>query len=156
AEVAGFLSVASKAAALALLGRFAIAFGGLGTVGVAATPPKPDVIEFLVPILCVFAIATATFGNLAAYYQTNLKRLLAYSTIAHAGYMMMGIATMDRDGFQAVLFYLVAYFLMNLGAFAVVAFLRNTTGSEDLSSFRGLVRRSPWMVILLSVFLLSL
>src|SRR5262245_47763836 len=99
AEVAGFLSVASKAAALALLGRFAIAFGGLGTVGVAATPPKPDVIEFLVPILCVFAIATATFGNLAAYYQTNLKRLLAYSTIAHAGYMMMGIATMDRDGF---------------------------------------------------------
>jgi NADH-quinone oxidoreductase subunit N len=88
--------------------------------------------------------------------QTNLKRLLAYSTIAHAGYMMMGLATLTRRGTEAVLFYLVAYLLMNLGAFAVVAFLRQETGSEDLEDYRGLVRRSPWMVVTLAFFLLSL
>jgi NADH-quinone oxidoreductase subunit N len=102
------------------------------------------------------AAVTATFGNLAAYLQTNLKRLLAYSTIAHAGYMMMGLTPLNREGAAAVLFYLVGYLFMNLGAFAVVAFLRRETHSEDLADYRGLVRRSPWMVITLSVFLLSL
>src|SRR5207237_7089433 len=86
----------------------------------------------------------------------NLKRLLAYSTIAHAGYMMMGLAAMTEAGLSAVLFYIVTYIFMNLGAFAMVAFLRNQTGSEDLSSFRGLVYRSPLVVVLLGVFLLSL
>ena len=99
---------------------------------------------------------TATFGNLAAYLQTNLKRLLAYSTIAHAGYMMMGLAALTRDGAGAVLFYLIAYLFMNLGAFAVVAFLRNQTGSEELYDFRGMVRRAPLLTITLAVFLLSL
>src|SRR5207237_569033 len=112
--------------------------------------------KFLAPALAFFAALTATFGNLAAYAQTNLKRLLAYSTIAHAGIMMMGLAPLTAEGASAVLFYLIAYLLMNLGAFAVVAFLRNETGSEDLASYRGLVRRSPWMVVTLSVFLLSL
>jgi NADH-quinone oxidoreductase subunit N len=115
-----------------------------------------DVIRYLVPALAFFAALTATFGNLAAYVQTNLKRLLAYSTIAHAGYMMMGLATLTRAGLEAVLFYLVAYLFMNLGAFAVVAFLRNSSHEEDLVYFRGLVRRSPWMVVALSFFLLSL
>jgi len=156
AEVAGFLSVASKGAALALLARISLALGGLGTIAVGATPLSMQMVKYLVPTLAVFAILTATFGNLAAYYQTNLKRLLAYSTIAHAGYMMMGLATLNRDGVKAVLFYLIAYLLMNLGAFAIVAFLRNQTGSEDLADFRGLVRRSPWMVITLCVFLFSL
>src|SRR5262245_35286460 len=114
------------------------------------------VIRYLVPALGFFAALTATFGNLAAYMQTNLKRLLAYSTIAHAGYMMMGLCTLTRAGVEAVLFYLVAYLFMNLGAFAVVAFLRNQTKEEDLEHFRGLVRRSPWMVVTLSFFLLSL
>jgi NADH-quinone oxidoreductase subunit N len=150
AEVAAFLSVASKGAALALLGRFALVLAG------------PDytswlsMAHYLVPSLAFFAALTATFGNLAAYLQTNLKRLLAYSTIAHAGYMMMGLAPLTREGASAVLFYLVAYLLMNLGAFAIVAFLRNRTGSEDLSSYRGLVQRSPVMVVTLSVFLFSL
>ena len=156
AEVAGFLSVASKGAALALLARVALALGGLGTMAVGATPVAPKVTHYLVYALATFAILTATFGNLAAYFQTNLKRLLAYSTIAHAGYMMMGLACMNRDGVKAVLFYLIAYLLMNLGAFAIVAFLRNQTGSEDLSDYRGLIRRSPRMVVALSIFLLSL
>jgi NADH-quinone oxidoreductase subunit N len=153
AEVAGFLSVASKGAALALLGRFVLvlsAGGGTSAIG------ETTLIRYLVPALAILAAVTATFGNLAAYVQTNLKRLLAYSTIAHAGYMMMGLATLSAEGAGAVLFYLIAYLLMNLGAFAIVAFLRNQTGSEDLSDFRGLVRRSPIMVVTLSIFLLSL
>jgi NADH-quinone oxidoreductase subunit N len=157
AEVAGFLSVASKGAALAMLARVILVLGGFDPlVGVVEHADWSSIIRYLVPALAFFAALTTTFGNLAAYLQTNLKRLLAYSTIAHAGYMMMGLATMNQQGVAAVLFYLMAYLLMNLGAFAIVAFLRNQTGSEDLNSFRGLVRRSPWMVVLLSVFLLSL
>src|SRR5205085_2933336 len=79
-----------------------------------------------------------------------------YSTIAHAGFMMMGLATLTRDGAGAVLFYLIVYLFMNLGAFAVVAFLRNLTGSEDLADFRGLASRSPLLVVTLGVFLFSL
>jgi NADH-quinone oxidoreductase subunit N len=157
AEVAGFLSVASKGAALAMLARIVLVLGGFDPlVGAVDNADWNGIVRFLVPAIAFFAALTATFGNLAAYLQTNLKRLLAYSTIAHAGYMMMGLAVLNRDGAAAVLFYLIAYLLMNLGAFAIVAFLRNQTGSEDLNNFRGLVRRSPWMVVLLSIFLLSL
>jgi NADH-quinone oxidoreductase subunit N len=152
AEVAGFLSVASKGAALALVGRIALVFvAPPGSGG-----PAPVVVNFLAPILALLAVVTATFGNLAAYAQTNLKRLLAYSTIAHAGYMMMGLATLKPYGVAAVLSYLVVYLFMNLGAFAVVAFLRNQTGSEDLSAFRGLIYRAPVLVVTFAVFLLSL
>jgi len=155
AEVAAFLSVASKGAALALLGRIALGLGGL-----AGLQPNYEawhgVVPYLAPVLALFAAVTVTLGNLAAYTQTNLKRLLAYSTIAHAGFMMMGLATLTRDGAGAVLFYLIAYLFMNLGAFAVVAFLRNLTGSEDLADFRGMVQRAPILVVTLAVFLLSL
>ena len=160
AEVAGYLSVASKGAALALLARFTLMLGGLDPLvnpsEVNQTTPYQSMIAYLVPALAFIAALTATFGNLAAYMQTNLKRLLAYSTIAHAGYMLMGLCTLTRAGVEAVLFYLVAYLFMNLGAFAIVAFLRNETHSENLDDFRGLVRRSPIMVVTLSLFLLSL
>jgi NADH-quinone oxidoreductase subunit N len=154
AEVAGYLSVASKAAALALLARLTMSFSGLEPL-VRVLDTK-HAVRWLVPALAFFAALTATFGNLAAYMQTNLKRLLAYSTIAHAGYMMMALTPLTSEGVAAMLYYLIAYLFMNLGAFAVVAFLRNQTGSEDLQDYRGLVRRSPWMVVTLSVFLLSL
>lgn len=156
AEVAAFLSVASKGAALALLGRLALGLGGLSGHHEDAAVAWENATPYLVPTLAVFAIVTVTFGNLAAYAQTNLKRLLAYSTIAHAGFMMMGFATLTREGASAVLFYLIAYLFMNLGAFAVVAFLRNLTGSEDLRDFRGLVQRAPLLVVTLGIFLLSL
>jgi NADH-quinone oxidoreductase subunit N len=167
AEVAGFLSVASKGAAIALLARLTLMFSGVDNMDQALiTPHWAVIVRYLVPALAFFAALTATFGNLAAYLQTNLKRLLAYSTIAHAGYMMMGLAALspvagsansfEMPGLQAVLFYLAAYLFMNLGAFAVVAYLRNETGSEELDDYRGLIRRSPWMVVTLSIFLLSL
>jgi NADH-quinone oxidoreductase subunit N len=167
AEVAGYLSVASKGAALALLARFVLVFAGTDSIVQPVVDGHWEVlVRYLVPTLAFFAALTATFGNLAAYMQTNLKRLLAYSTIAHAGYMMMGLAALrpvaqpaiffETPGLPAVLFYLAAYLFMNLGAFAVVAYLRNETGSEELDDFRGLVRRSPWMVVTLAIFLLSL
>jgi NADH-quinone oxidoreductase subunit N len=170
AEVAGFLSVASKGAALALLIRVTLVLTGFDravTQGPQDAAAWLTVVRYLVPALAVFAALTATFGNLAAYLQNNLKRLLAYSTIAHAGYMMMGVCALTAPrvyepggkmvvGPEAVLFYLIAYLFMNLGAFAVVAFLRNQAGSENLSDLRGLVRRSPWMVVTLAFFLLSL
>jgi NADH-quinone oxidoreductase subunit N len=156
AEVAGFLSVASKGAALALLGRLTLELAGWGWPAVPDQATALKIAGALGPVIGVFAALTATFGNLAAYYQTNLKRLLAYSTIAQAGYMMMGLSVLNAEGAAAVLFYLVAYLFMNLGAFAIVAFLRNQTGSEDLASFRGLVRRSPFLVITLGFFLFSL
>jgi NADH-quinone oxidoreductase subunit N len=155
AEVAAFLSVASKGAALALLARLVLGLGGLGAID-----PSPAIwttaVPYLVPTIAFLAALTVTFGNFAAYGQTNLKRLLAYSTIAHAGFMMMGLATCTREGAAAVLFYLIAYLLMNLGAFAVVAFLRNLTGSEDLADYRGMVHRNPLVVVMLGFFLLSL
>jgi NADH-quinone oxidoreductase subunit N len=155
AEVGAFLSVASKGAALALLARIALGLGGM-TGKADQFAGWSHATDYLVPVLAVFAIVTTTFGNLAAFAQTNLKRLLAYSTIAHAGFMMMGLATMTKEGAGAVLFYLVVYLFMNLGAFAVVAFMRNLTGQEDLSYYRGFVYRSPVLVIMLAVFLLSL
>ena len=166
AEVGAFLSVASKGAALALLARITLGLAGLGNGAVdpdAGSLATQQILAawqkaapYLVPTLSMFAVVTTTFGNLAAYMQTNLKRLLAYSTIAHAGFMMMGLATLTREGAGAVLFYLIVYLFMNLGAFAVVSFLRNTTGSEDLADFRGLASRSPILVVTLGVFLFSL
>ena len=156
ADVAAVLSVASKGAALALLARITLGLGGFSGLEASAQALQ-NVAPYLVPAaLAFFAALTTTFGNLAAYRQTNLQRLLAYSTIAHAGFMMMGLATLTPEGAGAVLFYLVVYLFMNLGAFAVVAYMRNLTGSEDLSSFRGFIHRSPALVIMLGVFILSL
>ena len=151
AEVAAFLSVASKGAALALTARFLL--------NLAGPAGSQTVLLLEVPfglMLAVIAALTATLGNLAALGQTNLKRLLAYSTIAHAGYMLMALVTLSATGASAVLFYLVAYSLMNLGAFACVAFLRNANGSEDLADFAGVIHRSPFLVAAFALFLLSL
>lgn len=156
AEVGAFLSVASKGAAIALTGRFTLAMVG-GLPNEWATPETwQGVAIYLGPALAFLAAITATFGNLAAYAQTNLKRLLAYSTIAHAGYMLMPLATLTREGLDAALFYLIAYLFMNLGAFAVVAFLRDQTGTEDLSGYGGMIQRAPVLTVTMAVFLLSL
>ena len=97
-----------------------------------------------------------TLGNVLALMQSNVKRLLAYSTIAHAGYMLLGLATLRKGGVAAVLVYLVAYLLMNLGAFATVAFVRNRTGSESLDAYRGLLKRAPTLTIAFAICLISL
>ncbi len=164
AEVAAFLSVASKAAALALLVRLATAFSFIA---------DPVLLQNLAParqyiglMIAALAAVTCTFGNLAAYGQTNMKRLLAYSTIAHAGYMMMPMAAAvvmignniegARDAVSAMAVYISIYLFMNLAAFAGVAFLRNAIGSEDLRDYSGLVRRSPGFTVCMAIVMFSL
>jgi NADH-quinone oxidoreductase subunit N len=215
AEVNAFLSVASKAAALALLARLAIGFGyvppGVETEpaeqvamysvaddaqpAAAAKPansqppaaeaaatvstafgPLPDraaqnaalapARDYLWRVLAFVAIITCTFGNLAAFGQTNIKRLLAYSTIAQAGYMMMPVpaamvlAGSDPEAAAAAMssmtFYAGVYLFMNLGAFAIVAFLRNALHSEEIADYAGLIRRAPITVLCFCVILISL
>ena len=145
AEVAAFLSVASKAAALGLLVRLATGFAfpaALFSPAGAAAGLEPrtamdalaNVRQFIVAVISVVAAVTCTFGNLAAYGQTNMKRLLAYSTIAHAGYMMMPVAAAvsllgtdiaaARYAIASLVVYIGIYLFMNLAAFAIVAFLR--------------------------------
>jgi NADH-quinone oxidoreductase subunit N len=168
AEVGAFLSVASKAAAVGLAVRLIY---GLGTIPAEAADPVvvqglADVRHFMAYVVGVMAVATCTLGNLAAYGQTNMKRLLAYSTIAHAGYLMMGVAAAtalaghEGDGSQravaALVFYLATYLFMNLAAFAIVAILRNELRSEEIASYAGLVRTNPGLVVATIVVLVSL
>jgi len=168
AEVGAFLSVASKAAAVALLLRVAF---GLGTTGpgpdhAVQMATLADTRHFIVGVVALLAALTCTLGNLAAYGQTNMKRLLAYSTIAHAGYLMMGVEAAvalagrdpaaTRSAVAAVCFYLGTYVFMNLAAFAIVALLRNSLRSEEIASYAGLIRSNPGIVVATGVVLVSL
>ncbi len=171
AEVGGFLSVASKAAAFALLVRFCIALGG-------TDPTLLSSLKLTLGIgLGIVAIITATFGNLAAYAQTNIKRLLAYSTIAHAGYMLMAVAALMvlmhgggsetatdayalypsvNKAIAGLLFYLSVYLFMNLGAFAIVALVRNEIYSEEIEDYNGLVHQCPALCVFMMICMFSL
>lgn len=189
AEVAGFLSVASKAAALALLVRVSLAFcspvaeTGIDRVALEPTPmtqvslPASPVAEvqaaplapartYLALVIGAIAAVTCTFGNLAAFAQTNLKRLLAYSTIAHAGYMMMPVAALatlsGRDqasaeaAVAALLVYIAVYLFMNLAAFAIAAFLERATGSQRIDDYAGLIGTAPAVTVAMVVAFASL
>ncbi|MBN1657362.1 MAG: NADH-quinone oxidoreductase subunit N [Anaerolineae bacterium] len=144
--VTAFMSVGAKAAAFAALGRVVIlAFGGEAGAPLA---------------LAVLAVLTMTVGNLAALRQTSVKRMLAYSSIAHAGYLLTGVAAGNEAGVTGVLFYLLAYAFMNAGAFAIlVAATRFEGGSvkgETMDALQGLRRRQPWLAAAMAVFMLSL
>ncbi|MEL0095871.1 MAG: NADH-quinone oxidoreductase subunit N [Planctomycetaceae bacterium] len=234
AEVNAFLSVASKAAALALLLRLAVGLGSVPlnqieppqTISVqqetiqsglsatqmvtferddvdvkSSTPVEKVTVEesthadqeivetmvevdprieikqvhdealtpvrnFISLLVAFFAVLTATFGNLAAYGQKNIKRLLAYSTIAHAGYMMMAISPLmvmlgtnnqaAEEAASALIQYIVVYTFLNLGAFAIIAFLRNYVGSEEIEDYSGMVKSRPVLVISLALIFFSL
>jgi NADH-quinone oxidoreductase subunit N len=109
-----------------------------------------------VPVVSAMAALTIVAGNLMAIPQQNVKRLLAYSGIAHIGYMLMGIAAMSADGAGMVLFYLVAYLFGNMGAFLVVQAVGASEGSDWMDGYRGLAQRSPVLALSMLVFLLSL
>jgi len=148
ADVAGWLSVASKSAALIALARFVQILHLSGTA---------EFNHSLMLTFTVLAILTMTVANLSAYWQTSVKRLMAYSSIAHAGYMVCGIAVLgDVMGVAAIVSYVVVYMLMNLGAFAVVGLVERETGSDDLKSFAGLGSRNPYLSALMIIFLFSL
>ena len=152
----GFLSVASNAAGVAILIRFFYpAVSTLGQEGIWTFQAFPAL--QWTDLLVALSIVTMTWGNLSALNQTNVKRLLAYSGIAHAGYVMMGLVVLNNDGLTAMLFYVVVYLIMNLGAFLVVMVVANATGREDMEAYRGLAQRgAAFPAICMAVFLFSL
>jgi len=154
--ITAFFSVAPKAAGFALMLRLlSLLLGGVSSEVLGAG---------LMFIVGIVSIATMTLGNLAALNQSSVKRMLAYSSIAHAGYLLMGVATIpaimgadpDYTGFRAVFFYLVIYLFMNLGAFFVAGIVVTRLGSDDMTAFRSLGKRSPFMAIAMAIFLFSL
>ena len=148
ADICAWLSVASKSAALVALARF---------VHLLASPAGDAFHHNLVVALATLSIATMTVGNLSAYWQTSVKRLLAYSSIAHAGYITCAVAALaGAEGGAAVVAYLLVYLLMNLGAFAVTGLVEQQTGSDHLSHFAGLSTQSPKLAALMMFFLFSL
>jgi len=149
-----FLSVASNAAGIAIMIRFF--FPGVSRMVPGGDWAFVSGVEWPHVLLFVSMI-TMTLGNLCALNQKNLKRMLAYSGIAHAGYMLMGLAVLTNDGLSAILFYVVVYLIMNLGAFLVVGMVANVTGDEEIESYRGLAWRGAALpAACLAIFLFSL
>jgi len=142
--VTAYLSVASKAASIAFLLRIFLG-------------PLASARQVWEPLLAVVAVATLTIGNLAAINQTNVKRLLAYSSISHAGYMLLGLVAGNQTGINGIAVYVMVYTFMTLGAFLVVVALRRKhILGEDLDDFAGLMHKSPGYAVLMLIFLLSL
>lgn len=162
-DISLFLSAASKGAGLVLMLRVAQTFAEAYGYN-----PNSSVLTTLAVVLSVLGILTATAGNTAALVQTNIKRLLAYSSIAHAGYVLCAVALLTKSttseagydpaalSVQSVLAYLAVYFFMNLGAFTVAGVVERQTGSEDLVGYAGLGRRSPVLAICMTAFMVSL
>jgi len=140
--VTAFMSVATKAAAFAALLRL-------------TTEALPALAANWAPVLAILAVLTMTIGNLTAIVQRNIKRMLAYSSIAHAGYILIAIIAGER-GLASVLFYLAAYTFMNAGAFAVVIALERKEEGLELTDYAGLAARSPLLAAAMSLFMLSL
>jgi NADH-quinone oxidoreductase subunit N len=159
-DVSAFLSVASKGAALALLLRVLMTFAE--TLGFHSAPGVS--LATIAAVVGVIGAVTATVGNTAAFVQTNIKRLLAYSSIAHAGYMLCALSLLvklratDLPGLTAttILLYLAVYLFMNLGAFTVAGLIWKQTGSERLDDYAGLGRRSPLLAVCMTLFMFSL
>lgn len=151
--ITAFLSVGPKAAGFALILRF--------FKGMFISHSIPDGFESLAlvdwtAIIAAMAVLTMTVGNVSALWQTNVKRMFAYSSIAHAGYLLMGVLLLSDHGTAAVLFYLTYYMLMNLGAFFAIMLIANKTNSFELDDLRGMGMRAPILAIPLVVFLASL
>ena len=151
AEIAGFLSVASKGAALGLLIRFLFAL---------ADPNYTYVNRVLATTLGIFlgtsGVITSTFGNLLALRQTNLQRIFAYSTIAHAGYLLLPLSCISTEGVATSLFYLIAYLWMNLGVFACIAIIFQHQKTAELARLKGYFQRAPFLVTAMVISILSL
>jgi NADH-quinone oxidoreductase subunit N len=157
-DVAAFLSVASKAGGLALLLR--VVYNLLAVPHSATGGNSMQQGEWLAVAILVLGSVTCFWGNLAAYAQNNIKRLLAYSSIAHAGYMMLAIATVvgqiPGKATEGLLFYLFMYLFINGGAFVVAGAVKQRIGTEDIRGYAGLGRRSPILAACMVIFLFSL
>ena len=148
ADVAAWLSVASKSAALLALARF---------VHLLLPSLTPDVQNRIVLAVAVVAVVTMTLANFSAYWQTSVKRLLAYSSIAHAGYIVCGVLVFSNAaGMAAIVAYVLVYLLMNLGAFSVTGLVEQQTGADRIENFTGLGSRNPRLAAVMTFFLFSL
>ncbi len=107
-------------------------------------------------LLATLAVATMTLGNLLALTQKNIKRMLAYSSIAHAGYILIGVVVATERGFSSSIYYLLVYLVTNLAAFGVVTIIGKSIGSDEIADYAGLSRRNPGLALVLLVSLLSL
>lgn len=157
-----FLSVISKAAGFAILIRLIAGFAGGGNGYNLSLPGGESIAMDWPNILGVVAVITMCVGNFSALWQTNIKRLLAYSSIAHAGYLLMGVAALvplaghGDHGWWSVVFYMVVYLFMNLTAFLIAGIVANNHGDETIDGFGGLMRRSPLLAIGFFICLISL
>ena len=160
-DVTTFLSVASKGAGLCLLFRI------LMSLAQGATPEGHGMLVGIAVAVGVVGAITATVGNTGALSQTNIKRLLAYSSIAHAGYMLCALSlvaawhgtggmTASEQVAQSILLYLAVYLFMNLGAFTVAGLVWKATGSESINDYAGLGRRNPVLALCMAAFMFSL
>jgi NADH-quinone oxidoreductase subunit N len=145
--VAGFLSTASKAAGFAVLVRLFFAIFPNTTVPMAR--------EWTITFAILSAVSM-TVGNLLALPQTNVKRLIAFSSIAHAGYALIGVVALSQLGAASVVFYLAAYIATNLLAFGIVMAFSRVTGMEDLKDYSGMSRRNPTLALMMLAAFLSL
>lgn len=152
--ITAFLSVASKAAGFALLIRFVKTTFAATTLdnGYWIMNPTFD----WKSVLVIMSVLTMTLGNFTALWQNNLKRMLAYSSIAHAGYLLLGLAVFSNQGIIAILIYFSFYMIMNLGAFLIVMLIANKLGSEEIDDYDGLGYSSPFLGVCLAIFLVSL
>lgn len=153
--ITAYLSVASKAAGFAVLLRF------IKTTLINPIPGTTESWTLLSSIdwhliIIVLSVLTMTLGNLVALWQNNMKRMLAYSSIAHAGYLLMAVSVMNDNGVAAVLIYFFFYMLMNLGAFFIVQIVADKIDSENIEDYNGLGYRAPVISACLTVFLISL
>jgi len=150
---AAFIASGSKVASFFILAKMMM----LGFAGVEGSGTWRGFAQGWVPMLALLAALSVIVGNLAAIAQSSVKRLLAYSAVAHAGYALVGVlANQKTDGFAAVLYYATTYALTTVGAFAVVAVVQEKSGDDRLSAFAGLSKRSPLLACCLMIFLLSL
>ncbi|MFW5709449.1 MAG: NADH-quinone oxidoreductase subunit N, partial [Chloroflexota bacterium] len=152
--VTAFVSVASKAGSFALLMRFFI-----GVFPDAVVIDGQAMSTLWINLMIAAAVVSMTVGNVVALSQRNVKRLLAYSSIAQAGYTLIGVAALQaqtEQGVAAVAYYMFMYTFTNLLAFAVIVYFSEATGSETIADLAGLSRRNPWMALAMTVALLSL
>ncbi len=150
--VTAFLSVAPKAAGFAILVRFF--FSGMSQSNGNQWALAGGINWPLV--LIGVSVLTMTLGNVAALTQNNLKRMLAYSSIAHAGYIMMGAVVLTGEGLKSMLVYIFVYLFMNLGAFLVVTIIYNSDRTFEIDDYKGMFKRAPFLSAAMSVFMLSL
>jgi NADH-quinone oxidoreductase subunit N len=152
APSAAFIASGSKVASFFIFFQVM----ALGFAGAEGSAVLPHLVRGWVPVLALMAASSMLLGNLVAIRQTSLRRLLAYSAIAHSGYMLLAIVAHTEQSLAALLYYVVTYALATLGAFAVIAVVEQQKGRDQLSDFDGLGRQAPVLSLCLAIFILSL